>query len=50
MPISCDINMRSMDYRNEKDRHMRGVVEAVSAVGKGRYMEELSKIHHIDPF
>jgi hypothetical protein len=35
---------------NEKDRHMRGAVEAVSAVGKGAYMEELSQLDHIDPF
>lgn len=29
---------------------MRGAKEAVLAVGKGPYMEELSRIEHIDPF
>lgn len=34
----------------EKDQRMRGAMEAVSAVGKGAYMEELSRLEHIDPF
>jgi hypothetical protein len=36
--------------KKEKDQRIRGVMEAVSAVGKGAYMEELSRIQHIDPF
>jgi hypothetical protein len=35
---------------NEKDERMRGAVEAVSAVGKDAYMDELSRIEHIDPY
>jgi hypothetical protein len=35
---------------NEKDRSMRGAMEAVSAVAKGAYMEEISRTEHIDPF
>ena len=35
---------------NEKHRNMRGAMEAASAVGKGAYMEEISRTEHIDPF
>jgi hypothetical protein len=34
----------------EKDRSMRGAMDAASAVGKGAYMEEISRIEHITPF
>jgi hypothetical protein len=34
----------------EKDRSMRGAMEAVSAVGKGAYMEEISRTEYIEPF
>ncbi len=29
---------------------MRGAMDAVSAVGKGAYMEEISRIEHMSPF
>lgn len=36
--------------KNEKDQSMRGAMDGVSAVGKGAYMEDISRIEHIDPF
>jgi hypothetical protein len=35
---------------DEKRQHMRAAMEVISAVGKGAYMEELSRRDHIDPF
>ena len=36
--------------KSEKDQSMRGAIEAVSAAGQGAYIEEISRIEHIDPF
>jgi hypothetical protein len=41
---------RGLWDKHEKDQHMRSTMEAVSAMGKGAYMEELSRIEHIDPY
>ena len=35
---------------NDKDRSIRGAMEAASAVGKGPYMQTLYRAEHIDPF
>ena len=48
--LQCQFDEQGLWDANEKDRTMRGAVEAGSAVPKGAYRQELYKAKHIDPF
>ena len=48
--LQCQFDEQGLWDANEKDRTMRGAVEATSASGEAPYMQEFYKAEHLDPF